>query len=151
MLQSAACAGEPAAAAAVLSPPSCAADCPLVFLLIGYLKAVRWEPYQMMLRGWSPFADDQGNQIPLKNRSFLDSQQCGKIVEIVVKNVSASLWGLVESVRHDSQRNRQIVLTRRPDSRTSLAGFLGCIFEVWPALGVRKSPQKGGGRQPPHF
>ena len=71
----------------------------------------------MMLRGWSPFADSQGVQIPLKNRAFLDPEQCGKVVELVVQNVSAGLWGLVESVRHDSQRNWQIVLTRRPDSR----------------------------------
>ena len=32
----------------------------------------------------------------------------------------------------------------------SLAGFLGCVFEVWPAPGAWEGPQKGGGRSPPH-
>ncbi len=33
----------------------------------------------------------------------------------------------------------------------SLAGFFGCVFEVWPAPRARESPQKCGGRSPPHF
>ncbi len=31
----------------------------------------------------------------------------------------------------------------------SLAGFLGCVFEVWPAPGARESLQKGG--EAPHI
>ncbi len=33
----------------------------------------------------------------------------------------------------------------------SLAGFVGCLFEVWPAQGTREGPQKGGGATPPHI
>ena len=33
----------------------------------------------------------------------------------------------------------------------SLAGFLGCVFEVWPAPGARESLQKGGGLRPQTF
>ncbi len=33
----------------------------------------------------------------------------------------------------------------------SLAGFLECVFEVWPAPGAREGPQKCGERSPPHI
>ncbi len=33
----------------------------------------------------------------------------------------------------------------------SLAGFFGCILEVWPAPGARESPRTCGGRSPPYF
>ncbi len=33
----------------------------------------------------------------------------------------------------------------------SLAGFVGCVFEVWPAPGARASLEKGGGRSPHIF
>jgi hypothetical protein len=67
----------------------------------------------MFIRGWSPFAGKDGRPIPLADRKFLSSVQCGTLVETVKAKVNPNLWSLVESVSHSNMKNWQIVLSKK--------------------------------------